>query len=120
MNRLIGHQLSLFGGAPAEVWSSGKPPARAKTPKARKSDPETSKAAASEAAELASRHRDIIVQSLRAARGSKDQIAARVHLTGVQVGRRLKELRDLGLAWPTSETVLSASGRKERVWEAAS
>lgn len=120
MNRLIGHQEDLFGGPAHPVWSSGKPPRQKAEPKARKHDPDTSKAAALAAGELAERHSRLIVRCL-AEKGpaGKDAIASRTKLTGAQVGRRIKELATDKVIKQTGRSVLSTSGRYEREWEVA-
>lgn len=120
MNRLIGHQEDLFGGPAHPVWSAGRPPKPKAEPKARKNDPETSKAAALAAKDLAERHSSMIVRCL-ADNGpaGKDAIAARTKLTGVQVGRRLKELAAEKVIKVTGRRVASVSGRYEREWEVA-
>ena len=114
-NRLIGYQADLLGGPEVPVWSRGRPPAE---PRARKRDPKTSKDAALSARDTAQKHRDIILACLKVSPGSKDQIAARTKLTGVQVGRRLKELETAGSIRPSGKTAISAAGREERVMEA--
>jgi hypothetical protein len=118
MNRLIGHQEDPFGGPAHPVWSAGRPPKPKAEPKARKSDPETSKAAALAAKDLAERHSSMIFRCL-ADNGpaGKDAIAARTKLTGVQVGRRLKELAAERVIKVTGRRVASVSGRYEREWE---
>jgi len=116
-SRLIGMQLPLFGGAPVPVWSSGHEPPQ---PRARRKDPVTSKDAAIKAEALADKHRLMIVECLKVnGKASKDAIAARTKLTGVQVGRRLKELQASGSIRLTGSQVMSTSGRMEREWEAA-
>jgi hypothetical protein len=119
MGRLIGMQGDWTSGAEVPVWSDGRPPKEPKPPRARKSDPGTSKVAAAEAAQLAQAHRDIIIKCLREqGPNTKDGIAAKTKLTGVQVGRRLKELCTEGVARKTKFTGRSASGRMEVVHEA--
>jgi len=48
-----------------------------------------------------------------------DQIAKVTELTAWQTNKRLPELQRAGVAVPTGETRLSASGRPERVWRSA-
>lgn len=89
-------------------------------PGARASDPITSHLAASQAKELAAVQHRIIVEvlSLSGPLG-KDGIAARTHLTGHAVGKRMSELERFGMAVTTGRTVPSTSGRAEREWRAA-
>lgn len=89
-------------------------------PAARRRDPETSHQAAAQAKELAARHNRVILYVLRehGPRG-KDGIAQLAMLEGVQVARRLSELHKAGKVIPTGETVLSDTGRGERVWRIA-
>ena len=86
---------------------------------ARRSDPETSKAAARAAVDLATQHQAAIVRCLKqfGALG-KDGIASRTRITGVQVARRLPELERIGLVKLTGKRVPSTSGRSEREWGA--
>ena len=88
-------------------------------PQARGKDPETSKAAARAAVELAAQHNESILECLRHwGKLGKDGIASRTRLTGVQVARRLPELQSLGLVRLTGKRVASTAGRSEREWEA--
>lgn len=87
-------------------------------PAARKSDPETSKQAASQARELAARHHRLILDVLQQHGPlGKDGIAARLRgLDGVAVCRRLTELQRAGKITPTGRNVQSTAGRAEREW----
>jgi hypothetical protein len=86
-------------------------------PMARRTDPETSHAAAESARELATRHHHAIITALRVhGPMGKDAIARRLGLTGVMVARRLPELERQGRAMPTGRTVTSDTGRQEREW----
>ena len=87
---------------------------------ARRSDPATSRAAASQARALAADHHARILAALRD-RGAagKSEIAERTGLDGVAVARRMAEMQRAGLVRLTGEQVLSAAGRAEREWEVA-
>lgn len=85
-------------------------------PKARSTDPITSHMAADSAKELAKRHRERIVQCLTEGPCGCSELAKRTGLDPHQVGKRMKELEQEGLAIPTGRTVLSRSGRQEREW----
>lgn len=86
--------------------------------RARRRDPETSKAAAAAAHELANEHRLLILAALRDAGRELNatEIGAIVKLDSVQVCRRLGELEDDGLAEPTAITRPSDKGRASRCW----
>ena len=85
-------------------------------PQARRTDPETSHAAAESARELATRHQFLIIEALRFKDSGKDAIARRTGLSGVAVARRLPELERQGKVKPTGRTVKSNTGRSEREW----
>lgn len=86
---------------------------------ARSADPVTSWSAAQRAPEFAGNHCERILACLRHyGPQSKDEIAARTGLSGVQVDRRLPDLRAQGRALPTECVATSRSGRDERVWVA--
>lgn len=89
--------------------------------RARRRDPETSKAAAAAAHELANEHRLLILHALRAAgcELTATEIGARLGLTSVQVCRRLGELQDDGLAVPTANRRPTEAGRPSRCWRAS-
>jgi predicted ArsR family transcriptional regulator len=87
--------------------------------RARRSDPETSKAAAARVAEFEHAHHAVIVGSLLTqGPGTIHEIAARTGLDHVAIARRLPELEQLRVARPTAETRPSPKGRACRVWEA--
>lgn len=88
-------------------------------PRARRTDPSTSHAAAAAAATMAGQHCAAILEALnKFGPMGKDQIASRCRLDGVQVCRRLTELQAANLARPTGRKVKSDSGRDEREWMA--
>jgi predicted ArsR family transcriptional regulator len=88
-------------------------------PAARRSDPQTSKAAAAQAIELQRHHQCLILNCLRLHGGlGKDGIAARTAMTGVAVARRMAELERAGRVRRTGEKVMSTAGRPEAEWEA--
>ncbi len=72
-------------------------------PRARRRDPETSKAAAAKAASFAVSHRNRIMAVLRDEPGTIYDLAARCGLDHVEVARRMSECKRLGLAVPTNE-----------------
>ena len=65
-------------------------------PRSRRSDPKTSKAAASRAAKIAPSQRNIIADALREPGTVKD-VAERTGLTQYAVSKRLPELQRMGL-----------------------
>ena len=89
-------------------------------PLARRTDPDTSHAAAAQAHELQARHHRMILAALEqyGARG-KDGIAALTSLTGHAVGKRLAELERAGKIRTTGRKVQSTAGRMEREWAKA-
>lgn len=80
-------------------------------PRARRRDPETSKAAANKAASFAVSHRNIIAAALDKGNGNIYDLAKRTGIDHVAIARRMIELERLKLAHPTEE-------RREgcRVW----
>ncbi len=86
--------------------------------RARRADPETSKAAAAAAHGLANEHRLLILAAMRNAAGelTATEIGQLVGLSSVQVCRRLHELQDDGLATPTTNTKPTPAGRPSRCW----
>jgi hypothetical protein len=107
MPRLIGHQIDLLGGPDVPVFG-----------RTLRVHLGTDRAKEEGAVATAAKHRYIVLTALKQLRtGSKDQIAARCALTGIQVCRRLTELEHDGLIKPTGRTVPSAAGRQEREWE---
>lgn len=86
---------------------------------ARRTDPATSHAAAARVNEFAGSHRAQVLAALKLhGPMTADQIATRTRLQSQQVNKRLPECQRLGLAAPTGDERLSASGRPERVWKA--
>jgi hypothetical protein len=90
-------------------------------PGSRKSDPETSRMAATQAKEMAAKHHRMIVDVLsQYGPLGKDGIASRLRgLDGVAVCRRLTELQRAGRITPTGRNVQSTAGRQEREWSAS-
>ena len=89
---------------------------------ARATDPETSRAAASQAIGLAAAHRAKILAHLKSIRPSGaiyQDIASAIGLEPHAVARRLPELQQAGLAKPLDATALTRSGRQARLWAAA-
>ncbi len=82
---------------------------------ARRSDPETSKAAAQAAERFAGGHCRLILDALAAEPGTKDEIAARCGLTEQQVARRMAKLKAVGAVLEVGEAV-SPSGNRETVY----
>ncbi len=84
---------------------------------ARRRDPATSKEAAGRVKEFAAGQCAAILAVLRE-KGPMtcDEIAKHSHLMAHQINKRTADLFKAGLASPTGETRLSASGRSERVW----
>ncbi len=83
-------------------------------PRVRNTDPDTSRMAADQAAELATKHHGIILQALEQP-GTIYDIAARTDLDHNAVARRMSELERLDLAYPDGQKK-GASGRMCRVW----
>lgn len=83
-------------------------------PRVRNTDPDTSHAAADQAAELATKHHGIIMVALETP-GTIYDIAARTDLDHNAVARRMSELERLDLAYPEGQKK-GASGRMCRVW----
>ena len=87
-------------------------------PRARAEDPETSHLAAENAEHFASKHHDIILDTLKTYGAlGKDGIASKSNIDKSQVSRRLSEMQRLGLIQLTGKVVASSSGRSEREWE---
>ncbi len=80
---------------------------------ARRSDPQTSKAAGQASRAFAGGHCRLILDALAIGPGTKDSIAARCGLTEQQVARRMHELVRGGLVERTGREVMSASGCME-------
>ena len=83
-------------------------------PRVRNTDPDTSHAAADQAAELATKHHGIILAALEHP-GTIYDIAARTDLDHTAVARRMSELERLDLVYPEGQKK-GASGRMCRVW----
>lgn len=88
-------------------------------PLARASDPWTSKEAAIGAVSMIAEHQRSIIAALEIGPASKDGIAARSGLDGVQVCRRLPEMQARGLIELTGRAIASESGRHAREWRLA-
>lgn len=86
-------------------------------PRARRTDPATSHAAADRASELVDRHFESVLKALEGRPGTIYGIGKAAGIDAVAVARRLPELQKLGKARPTERTELSPSGRACRVWE---
>jgi predicted ArsR family transcriptional regulator len=93
------------------------PAAEAVLPLWRKADPDTSKAAGEAAREFLGEHERLILESLAAGPGTKDEIASRCGLSEQQVARRMAGMKRRGLVVDTGERRASASGCAERVWQ---
>jgi predicted ArsR family transcriptional regulator len=85
-------------------------------PVARKSDPETSHAAAASMYEAHKDHHYWILASLWRPM-TIYELAKLTGLTHVQVARRMPELEQMGKARATGETRTGDSGRECRLWE---
>jgi predicted ArsR family transcriptional regulator len=83
-------------------------------PRVRNTDPDTSHAAADQAAELATKHHGIILAALEQP-GTIYDIAARTDLDHNAVARRMSELERLDFVYPDGQKK-GASGRMCRVW----
>ena len=83
-------------------------------PRVRNTDPDTSRAAADQAQDLANKHHGIILQALDQP-GTIYDIAARTDLDHNAVARRMSELERMDLAY-TEGKKKGASGRMCRVW----
>lgn len=98
-------ELSLFTTAP--------------NPVARTSDPETSHEAAASMIDGAETQRRAIVFHLwHLGPRTADELDEELELRPTSAGRRLPELRTVGLARPTDGKRKTRSGRMARVWEA--
>lgn len=88
---------------------------------ARQSDPDTSHAAARDAAPNAQTNRALALRLLRDhPNGLTDfELAALTGLQQTSIGKRRGELRDAGLVYDTGERRPSPSGSKAIVWGAA-
>jgi predicted Rossmann fold nucleotide-binding protein DprA/Smf involved in DNA uptake len=88
-------------------------------PLARRSDPETSHAAAVRVVEFSAGHHAAIIAALRDGPATIYGIAERTRLEVHAVARRLPELARAGQVAETGTTAPSPSGRECRVWKAA-
>ena len=87
--------------------------------RARNLDPLTSWMAAESAKDLAKRHAELILKTLKEQGPlGKDGIAIFAMLDGNQIARRLPEMQREGLIGLTGETVKSLAKRSEREWYA--
>jgi predicted ArsR family transcriptional regulator len=84
----------------------------------RRTDPATSRVAASRVREFKGQHHRAILAALRLGPAGQSEIADRCGLLAHQVNKRLGELRRAGLVETTGETRPSSSGRPERVYRA--
>lgn len=82
----------------------------------RRTDPETSQAAAAQAGGLAERHERQILAALLECPLGASGIAKKCGLLPHQVGKRLAKLERDGRIVQTGRVVSSASGRGEREW----
>lgn len=85
--------------------------------RARRSDPETSHAAA-ERVNFAAAHYRAISGALAGCEATIYQIASLTGLSHVQVARRLPEMQEAGIAEPTGTTAAGPTGRQCRLWRA--
>jgi predicted ArsR family transcriptional regulator len=88
-------------------------------PQARRSDPQTSHAAAASAKDLAKQHCVLILGALRSGPAGVDSIARQTKLSPYQVSKRMSELEDARAIKTTGRTVKSDAGRAQREWELA-
>lgn len=85
---------------------------------ARRSDPTTSKAAATAAQSFAQGHCRLILESLTThGPQTKDELAAHTGLDSVAVARRMAQLREQLLVRDSGITRPTATGRAATVWE---
>ena len=90
-------------------------------PRARRSDPETSRLAAESMAPAAEIHCQRILQYLRrigTINATKDEVGQAVGLDDVQAARRLSDLKDAGLVEDSGERRPSKSGHPCIAWRA--
>lgn len=90
-------------------------------PRARRSDPRTSHAAADSMVAGADQHRRRILNHLRLIapdNATKDEMARACGLDDVQVARRISELVETGLVEASGETRPTATGRAATAWRA--
>lgn len=82
----------------------------------RKTDPSTSKDAAHQATEIATKHHKLILSALSHEDGTGEEIGNRIGLDITQVCRRLPEMQKHNLITVTGEKRVNSKGRKMRVW----
>lgn len=89
--------------------------------RSRRTDPDTSMAAAEKAAPVAAEHKELILGLLLLVKRPMGgtEIARRLGLTQVQVCRRLPELKSAGHIRVAEGEGRTQSGRAERLWEVA-
>ena len=86
-------------------------------PRARQTDPETSHLAAVSMAEGAGAQRERILQELATGPWTADQIDDHIGWRPTTAGRRLSELREMGLVRMLESTGTTRSGRRARLWK---
>lgn len=87
-------------------------------PLARRTDPQTSHDAAASMGRAATMQCAKVFNALRAlGKAGAEQIGERCNLPAYAVRKRLPELEDAGLIYPTEHTRKTLSGRSERIWE---
>jgi hypothetical protein len=84
----------------------------------RKTDPPTSKAAASKSRAARTGQAAAVLQALRRGPAGQTEIGQRCGLLPHQANKRLADLRRLGLAEPTGEACRNPGGYLEREWRA--
>jgi len=88
-------------------------------PRSRNSDPETSHEAAGSMAGEANAQRQRIISLLREfGPTTADGIDFALKLRDTSAGRRLPELKEMGLVEMTAKVALTRSGRQAHVWRA--
>lgn len=88
-------------------------------PRARRSDPQTSHAAALAAETFAGKHASAIFAWLadHPAGGTKDEIAAGTGIDAIAVARRIAELRRAAGVYDSGDTRRTPTGRAAIVWK---
>ena len=88
-------------------------------PRSRNSDPETSKEAGGSMESEADTQRRKILDLLREfGPSTADGIDFALKLRDTSAGRRLPELKEMGLVEMTDQTALTRSGRRAHIWRA--
>jgi hypothetical protein len=104
----------------AAVSTQASPAGITDKARARRNDPETSKAAARSIGNFADNHCRLIYEAIRQfGPMGKTRIAQKAGIDHVAVGKRLPDLQRCGVAYPTDKTEKSGSGRQERIWRLA-